>query len=561
MQQDELNNLLKEGESEHLAFRLFFGHESIETLTAFANSQGGVLLLGISELKEIKGVPDAKENIEQWIKEIHTRTSPRLYPHVEIFEIEKKDLVYISVAEYPVKPVAFEGKYFKRFNKFTKELSIQETIDFRRETMDSHWDSNLKEGKTINDISFEKLHRQIERISRKKQSVPDEPLTFLRKYGLTEGNAITNACWLLFLPDEEPQATIELGRFSSPTITTDTLTLKTDLFTEAEEAMQFICKHICKETNENTPAPCQYPLDAMRELVVNMIIHRDYTSDYNSIIKIFDGYIEFYNPGSFPDTLTIRRLLSNGFISRPRNPQIVELFKDAGMFEEYGSGIRKICTAFTDKGLRLPEFIKLPGRLIVRVFGDTATEVVDRSIVADRSEVVKQAAVVDRPEVDKQATVVDRPEVVKRIVAANHAVTVENSSLFNHSDFIENNAVDDSPEIVEHPEVVEHSDVVESSDIVENSSFQEQQVETLGDDDDSELSPENENESFSAREQQIIELITKNDRIPLNDIANTLTVSKRTILRDIKKMKNGKILERIGSEKNGYWRVKMQSFS
>ena len=67
--------------------------------------------------------------------------------------------------------------------------------------------------------------------------------------------------------------------------------------------------------------------------------------------------------------------------------------------------------------------------------------------------------------------------------------------------------------------------------------------------------------NVTKNESNIIELITKNDRIPLNDIANTLTVSKRTILRDIKKMKNGKILERIGSEKNGYWRINVQSLS
>ena len=103
MQKDELYNLLKEGESEHLAFRLFFGFEIIETLTAFANTQGGALLIGISELKEIKGVLDAKENIDQWFNETHTRTTPRLSPHIELLEIDNKTIVYISVAEYPVK--------------------------------------------------------------------------------------------------------------------------------------------------------------------------------------------------------------------------------------------------------------------------------------------------------------------------------------------------------------------------------------------------------------------------------------------------------------------------
>ena len=63
------------------------------------------------------------------------------------------------------------------------------------------------------------------------------------------------------------------------------------------------------------------------------------------------------------------------------------------------------------------------------------------------------------------------------------------------------------------------------------------------------------NDNFSDREQQIIAYILEDNRIPLNDIAEKLNVSKRTILRDIKKMKRGKVLERIGNEKNGYWEI------
>jgi ATP-dependent DNA helicase RecG len=484
---DNLSLWIREGESEHLAFSLFFGHESIETLTAFANLHGGVLLLGISELREIKGVPDAKDHIKQWLNEIQTKTTPRLFPHIEMIEIEEKTVVCISVAGYPAKPVACEGKYYKRFAKFNQELSIREAMDFRRQSLDSHWDSNIRRDKTIPDISFDKLYRLIERISRKKKCAPEEPLAFLRKYGLMEGDTVTNTCWLLLLPDETPETTIELGRYSSPTVTSDALTLKSDLFTEAEEAMQFICKHICKET-ETGEIQWQYPMEAVRELVVNMIIHRDYSSDYNSIIKIFDGHIEFYNPGTLPDHLSIKQLLSEGYNSRPRNCQITELFKDAGMFEEYGYGIKKIYSAFADKGLRPPEFIKLPGRLIVRVFGNFTANM----------------------------------EEEKKEVAKN--LPVQESVLDDEDDF----------------------------DI-----DQEQMEENV----DIELEQENAAGNFSDREQQILSFMLVDNHISLNEIAQKLDVSKRTILRDIKKMKQENTIERIGNEKNGYWKINSLSFS
>ena len=525
MLSEDLLVRLKEGESERLAFRLFFGHEAIETLVAFANSQGGVLLLGVSELKEIKGVPDAKENIKHWNHEIQTTTTPRLSPYIEIIEIDRKSVVWISIAEYPVKPVAFEGKYYRRVNKFNQELSIQDAIDFRQQLMDTYWDSNPRSDKTVANLSFRKLHRQIRRISRKKRSFSEEPLTFLRKYSLTEGDAITNACWLLFSPDEMPETTIELGRFSSPTVTTDTLTLKSDLFTEAEEAMRFICKHIANESHPNESVQWQYPLEAIRELVVNMIIHRDYTSDYNSIIKIFDGYMEFYNSGALPDDLSIKQILSEEYISRPRNRQIAELFKDAGMFGEYGSGIQQIRTSFINKGLRPPEFIKLPGRLIVRVFGDTSSRWKKETQDTVNAMDIVDSPLIRTPEIEPAA----ETEPISELKIKSEIEPTSNSN----------------PDLnTEQIPVIEYTN---DRDL----DFQKEDEENNHDD----------NDNFSDREQQIIAYILEDNRIPLNDIAEKLNVSKRTILRDIKKMKRGKVLERVGSEKNGYWEINATSLS
>ena len=483
---DKLPIWLREGESERLAFQLFFGHETIETLVAFSNLQGGVVLLGVSEMKEIRGIVDAKENIDRWLHEIQTQTTPRLSPNATFIEANGKMIVYLSVTEYPMKPVALGGKYYIRCGKANQELSAKEAFDFRRQARATCWDSCICSDKTIADISLQKLSRQIERISRKKSSPPDEPLAFLRKYGLAEGEAITNACWLLFSTEKESITTIELGRFSSPTVVEDSLTLKDDLFTEAEEAMRFICKHICKKVDA-TSDQWQYPLEAIRELVVNMIIHRDYTSDYDSIIKIFDHYIEFYNSGALSDNFTIKQLLSEDSISHPRNRQIVELFKEAGMFENYGSGIRQVYSAFVHSGLRTPEFIKLPGRLIVRVFGDNMVNAVNTvNPIEEKSETI---------------------EVPDDSFSQETFVKNDADNLYSETNTVENDAIEDG----------------------------------AGD--------------FTERVRRIITLLLENSRAPLNEIARKAEVSKRTILRDIKKMKEEKIIERIGNEKNGYWKI------
>jgi len=471
---------LKEGESERQSLKLFFGDDTLETLCAFANSRGGVIIIGISDQKEIIGVKNAKSCVERWLTEIHERTAPHLFPKINIVEIEEKSIVCIYVAEYPVKPVSVDGKYFIRKAKINKELSFKEVIEFRQNSTDSHWDSKLRPGKSITDLSFEKIRKQIERISDTKQLPEEETLVFLRKYGLSVGDSVTNACWLMFLSGEAPEATIEIKRFTSPTIISDSLTLKCDLFNQVEETVRFICKYIENEDQTDETKKWKYPVEAIRELVINMIIHRDYTSDENSLIKIFDDYIEFINPGELPEGFTLRQMLSEEYISVARNCQITEIFKDSGMFDDFGGGIKFINKTFVDYGLRPPSFIKLQGRLTVRVYGETAD--------------------------------------------------------INRSGFVK--------------------DEVEEINVVDNSSLQEQNIETAIDDFEIEGDQPGETSMiFSDRVKYILESIKSDNRISLSDISLKLNVSKRTILRDIKVLKEKKILERIGSEKNGYWEV------
>jgi len=75
---------------------------------------------------------------------------------------------------------------------------------------------------------------------------------------------------------------------------------------------------------------------------MNMIIHRDYRSSSDSVVKIFDHKIEFYNPGRLPETITITDLHNNTYQSTPRNKLLADVFKNLGHIEKYGSGIQRI---------------------------------------------------------------------------------------------------------------------------------------------------------------------------------------------------------------------------
>jgi ATP-dependent DNA helicase RecG len=94
--------------------------------------------------------------------------------------------------------------------------------------------------------------------------------------------------------------------------------------TQIDQVLDFVRKHINLEViitgqPQNTQK-WQYPMEAIREIVINMVLHRDYRSSSDSIVKVFDDHIEFYNPGRLPDNITIDDLISNKYRSTPRPP-------------------------------------------------------------------------------------------------------------------------------------------------------------------------------------------------------------------------------------------------
>jgi len=151
----------------------------------------------------------------------------------------------------------------------------------------------------------------------------------------------------LFVKEENINATIELGRFQDDTTIKDAISVRSDLIGQADKVLGFILKHIKKEyaiTGKlKRDEIWEYPLDALREIVLNMIVHRDYMHHGDSSVKIFDDRIEFYNPGQLTEGITIVDLLKGAYVSDCRNKLIAFAFKEIGWIEKYGSGMIKIC--------------------------------------------------------------------------------------------------------------------------------------------------------------------------------------------------------------------------
>jgi len=110
MTAEEFKILISKGEGLQLEFKQTFNAETIETLVAFANTTGGKVIIGVSDTGIITGVSINAESVQNWINEIKNKTAPSVVPETEVILIENKEVVLLSINEFPVKLVSCRNK-------------------------------------------------------------------------------------------------------------------------------------------------------------------------------------------------------------------------------------------------------------------------------------------------------------------------------------------------------------------------------------------------------------------------------------------------------------------
>ncbi len=291
--------------------------------------------MGINNKGDVAGVSITPESAQQWVNEIKSKTSPSLIPDIVIKNLNNKSIVLLSVPEYPVKPVSTRGKYYKRVGNSNHFMSTAEVSDLYMRTMQYSWDAYPSPRNTINDLDRDKIERFAKRINEKgRLRISGTPFEIIRKMNLLKDETPTNGAMLLFAKNPL-MYDIHAGRLKTADVILDDKIIRNTLYEAVEETMKYIMSHlkisykISPETVINTTQRTEifeYPLEALRELVLNCIIHRQYNSVGDIQIKIFDNRITLFNPGKLYGDLTVEDLETDDYQSSARNKLIVEAF-------------------------------------------------------------------------------------------------------------------------------------------------------------------------------------------------------------------------------------------
>lgn len=374
----KINELIKEEESEYLEFKEKWRDEFLKTLSAFANLNGGKLILGIDDKHNVIGI----DNSENLLEDIPSKTREKLglTPSVKLVKIGAKKIAIVEIKPSQM-PVSYNGKYYQRSGSTTVEKSSSELANFLLSKFGKTWDA-LPSNANFKDIDIETVN-VFKNLARKRvPSISDIDLVekvFTNLKLITEDNKITRAGLLLF--GREPNrffisAKARVGRFKTSTTILDTVIAEGNLFNQLERAVEAIKKHMSVRfeiKGIEREDVWDFPIEAIREAVINALIHKDYLSTAEIQIRIYDDRIWMWNPGKLPEQLSIEDL-KREHSSYPKNPLIANAFYLAGFIELWGSGTKRIVDLCKEQNLPEPDYKEEQGGFSVYFYKDIYTE-------------------------------------------------------------------------------------------------------------------------------------------------------------------------------------------
>ncbi|NIM14441.1 MAG: winged helix-turn-helix transcriptional regulator [Candidatus Aminicenantes bacterium] len=564
-----------------------------KTVGAFSNMEGGIIVLGIKEIEDgtfqISGVENIEKIQNDFISTLRgEKFNIPLSTKGHIFDFDGKKVLLFKIHAMPItcKPIYYGGDIrntYIRQGSGDHRCSKEEINRMLRQASEHSSDSMMLKGFTIDDIDSETVTIYKGYLKYKDPESPflvmDEK-AFLRKLGCLTTNKerdnqeeLTMAGLLLFGKDDSirerfPAYELDVylvprdDRVAQGVRWNDRKIYECNLVKTYLEAIEYIKGKIeipFALADDHMTRTEEVPVVlALREALVNMIIHRDYFEHGQSRVKIYRDRIEMVNPGSTPRT--VQEIIEDE-VTEPRNPIMAKLFRMIGWAEVAGSGMMKILKNWKAAGYVEPRiennvqgyyfkmifpFEEMNGQYRIGKKSIIKESPYEGHLVTERSlyDYVNESEDDIKSDTDAGDAPIKLTTVQKKIVLA----MVEKEEI----------KVDEIAEMLGKsiPTVKRHIGELKKLNILERIGGKKKgawRIKIYLKDCDTLNVPK----KLAPQKEKIVALIKDKRDLTIDEIAELMGKSIPTIKRYIDELKKLNVLERIGGKKKGAWRIKI----
>ena len=354
-------------ENQALEWKESWHDDYLKWICGFANAQGGTLVIGKNDKGETVGVKEAKKLLENLPNKI--RSTMGVIVDVDILAENALDIIEIKVPAYP-NAISYRGKYYLRSGSTNQELSGYALdamlLGKYGRTYDAMPLPNIKMADFWHDAFdiFRKKAVTSKRLTAEDVAVSDEEL--LRSLNLIENDYILLAAALVFY--QKPQrycigAYVKIGYFVDETEILYQDELTGAIVGMADKVVEtiFTKYFIGLIRYEGIQRIDDYPMPrvALREAILNALVHTDYSAGSPVQIRIYDDKVTISNDCRLPEGTTIKELAS-AHRSVNINPLVAAVIFRSGQTEAWGRGIERIIRLCVEDNLPEPEFSITP---------------------------------------------------------------------------------------------------------------------------------------------------------------------------------------------------------
>ena len=362
----DLEAEISRGESNRLEFKrdLPKDHKKyLKTVVAFSNCSGGKILFGVDDERSIVGIPDdiLFSTMDSITRSIVDSCTPAVVQSIYVETIGESNIIVVDVRPGVVTPyyLTSEGKVkgtYVRVNGTSVQADPETLRSLELRGQRLSFDSLPCPTVAVTEDRIQALCNRLSSFGTEVTPVKLVNMGVLQE--TTDGFMATNA-FAMLTTNPFPYSRIQCARFSDPKglVFADSRDMEGDLIDQVVGAMEFITRNLSMSSKiKGLKREDRYeiPIEALREAVVNAVVHREYLMSYASIIiRIFDDRVEIDSPG-LPLGFDITDPASGR--SMIRNQVIASVFKVIGFIERYGTGIPRMIDSCETNGNNPPEF-------------------------------------------------------------------------------------------------------------------------------------------------------------------------------------------------------------